>query len=105
MLLARHVCSDDLSTAMGNGRLTEAVDRAGVINDALVLARAGYIETPKALSICQHLSSETDYVVWASALNELARMSVLLTNEYCFGEYVVCLPPTTQYYNLLTFHR
>ena len=117
------VTRNQLDQALSRGDIRDPVDRAGIINDALVLARAGYMPTSAALGISKHLHDEQEYVVWSSALkfvararayrqrlllrvliilsrsharsmmthtnSELARVSVLMSNDYCYGEYVV----------------
>eukprot|EP01094_Clydonella_sp_ATCC50884_P020581 TRINITY_DN4312_c0_g1_i2.p1 TRINITY_DN4312_c0_g1~~TRINITY_DN4312_c0_g1_i2.p1 ORF type:complete len:965 (+),score=290.45 TRINITY_DN4312_c0_g1_i2:154-3048(+) len=83
--------SDDLynalSQALRHGEIERDTDRGGVLNDALVLARAGRLSTTRALELCKSLSSETSFVVWTSVLSELSRLSVILAGETCYGDF------------------
>jgi len=56
----------------------DAVDRAGILDDAFNLARAGKLEYEKALNALEYLDKEVDYIPWnivSSALN-------YITNNY-----------------------
>jgi len=45
-----------------------AINRAQLIDDALNLARAGYLAYETALKITLYLSKETDYIPWYAAV-------------------------------------
>eukprot|EP01096_Ripella_sp_DP13-Kostka_P011993 TRINITY_DN492_c1_g1_i1.p1 TRINITY_DN492_c1_g1~~TRINITY_DN492_c1_g1_i1.p1 ORF type:complete len:1016 (+),score=563.28 TRINITY_DN492_c1_g1_i1:219-3266(+) len=62
-------------------------DRAGLINDAFVLARAGALAVTQALDLGSALAFERQYAVWVSALTELIHISDLLLEEECFGSF------------------
>jgi len=62
-------------------------DRAGLINDVFVLARAGNIPVVTALDLGSALQFERQYSVWMSALTELLHISDLLLEEDCFGSF------------------
>ena len=64
-----------------------AADRAGLVNDVLVLARVGKQDTTTALDFINFLSNEREYTVWVSALSELGYIGTMLTTEYDFGLY------------------
>lgn len=43
-------------------------NRAQLIDDALNLARAGYLNYDSALQITKYLNEETDYIPWYAAI-------------------------------------
>jgi len=45
-----------------------AINRAQLIDDALNLARAGYLGYETALKITSYLSNEVDYIPWYAAV-------------------------------------
>ena len=48
------------------------VNRAQLVDDALILARAGELDYNTALDLTRYLHHEDDYIPWYSALNNLA---------------------------------
>lgn len=60
-------------------------DRAGLVNDVLVLARSELLDTSIALEFTSFLSEETDYTVWISALSELSYIGTMLSTESDYG--------------------
>jgi len=66
------------------------VDRAGLLNDALVLSRYGSVDLSVALDVAQAvLTGETEYVVWDGALEELDVIGYLLRDQDCYGDYEI----------------
>jgi len=66
-------------------------DRAGLVNDVLVLARAGRLETTTALDFTSFLSDELDYTVWVSALSQLNYIGTMMTTEADYGLFELFL--------------
>lgn len=62
-----------LGAAAKEGRLT-VEDRTGMIADAGALALAGYGKTSGALSLLKSFGTETEYIVWAGLLSQLAEI-------------------------------
>eukprot|EP00794_Sanderia_malayensis_P019484 gene19484-21408_t len=68
------------------------LDRAGIIDDAFNLARAGVLDYKIALSTTKFLDKEESYVVWRVALSNLNYLSKVLsarTSFTLFRKYMV----------------
>lgn len=61
-------------------------NRAQLINDALNLARAGYLDYNIALDVTKYLVHEEDYVPWKAATNTLNFLDVMLVKT---GDYAL----------------
>mmetsp|Transcript_14380 Transcript_14380/g.56569 ORF Transcript_14380/g.56569 Transcript_14380/m.56569 type:complete len:1006 (+) Transcript_14380:134-3151(+) len=70
-----------LSDLLSNGVFDQPADRVSLINDALVLARSGFLPTELAMDICCVLQTESEYTVWASGLGELNYIAQMLAGE------------------------
>ncbi|XP_071098659.1 endoplasmic reticulum aminopeptidase 1-like isoform X1 [Haliotis cracherodii] len=57
---------------MDNHKVFSAADRAGLIDDAFNLARAGLVSQKIALDLTLYLVKEVEYVPWKAALDNLA---------------------------------
>nr|XP_012230690.1 PREDICTED: uncharacterized protein LOC105677005 [Linepithema humile] len=64
-----------------NGTHISAVNRAQLIDDALNLARGGYLQYDVALSITEYLSTETDYIPWYAAVRAFNYLDNVLQNS------------------------
>lgn len=66
-------------------------DRAGFLNDALVLSSANYptplLEYPLTFDALTMLRSEDGYAAWAGALEGLNQLADLLQDQSCFGNF------------------
>ncbi|OAV91168.1 hypothetical protein PTTG_04695 [Puccinia triticina 1-1 BBBD Race 1] len=56
-------------------------DKMGLIQDAIVLAQAGYSTTPSALDILFPLGGERNYLVWSEITSALDSVSAILWEE------------------------
>lgn len=81
-LLATYLKSDDYKN------ITE-INRAQLIDDALNLARAGYLEYEHALKITLYLKQETDYIPWYAAARALNYLDNLLLEGEKYTDYHV----------------
>ncbi|CAH3161876.1 unnamed protein product [Porites lobata] len=54
------------------------LDRSGLIDDALSLARAGVLDYPIALHLTQYIRNERNYVPWAVMLRSLSYIDTML---------------------------
>lgn len=61
-----------------------ASNRAQLIDDALNLARAGYLNYSIALDVTRYLKHETDYVPWVSSIHALNFIDLMLIKN---GDY------------------
>ncbi|KAM9312842.1 thyrotropin-releasing hormone-degrading ectoenzyme [Gastrophryne carolinensis] len=77
---------------MGNCEVISVSNRAGLIDDAFNLARAGYLTQNIPLEIIRYLSEEKDFLPWHAASRALYPLDKLLdrTEDYSiFSEYVL----------------
>ncbi|KAK3860173.1 hypothetical protein Pcinc_033761 [Petrolisthes cinctipes] len=61
------------------------INRAQIIDDAMNLARAGHLSYDIALGLYSYLGAETEYVPWASALNNLSYLKDMFTHTGSYG--------------------
>ena len=64
-------------------------NRAQIIDDALNLARAGYLDYDLALGVTQYMSAETEYICWRAALSGFAYIDIMLERTSAYGEFKV----------------
>uniref|UniRef100_A0A8C9FAU0 Aminopeptidase n=1 Tax=Pavo cristatus TaxID=9049 RepID=A0A8C9FAU0_PAVCR len=81
-----------LSNLLVNNHETfSAADRAGILDDAFSLARAGLVDYSVPLELTKYLISETDYLPWHRAISAVTYIADMLeddTNLYLrFQEY------------------
>jgi puromycin-sensitive aminopeptidase len=62
-------------------------DRFGIIRDLFVLAEAGKSGTEEALKLYSSYKNDDSYIVWAEIASELARLSILLSDEDGFDRF------------------
>ncbi|EDV21351.1 expressed hypothetical protein [Trichoplax adhaerens] len=62
-------------------------DRAGLINDAFMLARSGTIKQSLALGMTKYLSKEKEYVPWTTALGSLGYFDTILSMRPSYGDF------------------
>ncbi len=67
------------AVAVGDPKLT-VIDRLGILDDALALARAGRVRTGDALSMLAACGRQTDYNVWVTVIGGLRTVENLLEN-------------------------
>lgn len=65
-------------------------NRAQLIDDALNLARSGYIDYITAMNVTQYLAHEYDYVPWKAAINTLYFIDNLMMSEPEYYKFKVC---------------
>ncbi|KAK4302667.1 hypothetical protein Pmani_025262 [Petrolisthes manimaculis] len=61
------------------------INRAQIIDDAMNLARAGHLSYDIALGLYSYLGAETEYVPWASSLNNLSYLKDMFTHTGSYG--------------------
>lgn len=64
-------------------------NRAQLIDDALNLARSGYIDYSTAMNVTQYLAHEYDYVPWKAAINTLYFIDNLMMSEAEYYKFKV----------------
>ncbi|XP_035779782.1 aminopeptidase N-like [Anopheles albimanus] len=62
-----------------------ASNRAQLIDDALNLARAGYLDYSVALNVTRYLVHETEYVPWKAAISALSYIDSMLVRTRHYG--------------------
>lgn len=78
---------DRLAAAVEAGELASATDRLGLENDAFALARAGYLDAARPLSLALAYRKETDYTVWADLSRNLGAYDILLCGQPCHDSF------------------
>ncbi|XP_061855431.1 aminopeptidase N [Colius striatus] len=68
-----------------NHQVIPVINRAQIIDDAFNLARAKYIDVTVALNTTRFLSSETEYMPWKAALNNLQYLQLMFDRSEVFG--------------------
>ncbi|XP_012252262.2 aminopeptidase N-like [Athalia rosae] len=64
-----------------------AVNRAQLIDDALNLARAGYLDYGTALGVTKYLSQEIDYIPWYSAFSAFTYLNRWLPETASYADF------------------
>ena len=72
-------------------RVFSAADRAGLIEDAFALSRAGILNVSVALDLSEYLIKETDYVPWVTAISNLAYIGKLLEDKASHEHFSVSM--------------
>jgi len=62
------------------------MNRAQIIDDALNLARGGFLDYNTALKTTEYLKSETDYIPWKSALTGFVYLENMMKRTSGFGD-------------------
>jgi puromycin-sensitive aminopeptidase len=75
-----------LRTAIENQSMPP-IDRLGVIEDAMALARAGYLPTASALEILSAFSNETNYTVWSSVSSAVDSLYNIVKDEDWYSSF------------------
>lgn len=75
-----------LVTAIQNQSLP-AIDRLGVVEDVVALARAGYLSSTSALEILSAFSNETNYTVWTSVSDKLDAFWQILKSDPVYPKF------------------
>lgn len=65
------------------------LNRAQLINDAWNLVKAGELSVGVALPSLEYLDTESDYVPWVSAMNEVGYLSDMLGETEAYGDFQV----------------
>ncbi|XP_071443368.1 uncharacterized protein [Hetaerina americana] len=82
------------------------VNRGQLLDDALSLARGGYIDYHLALNLSQFLANETDFIPWYTAYNLLDFLDMQLSSTlsyFAFKDYMADLLKT--HYETLKFNE
>ncbi|NXJ94602.1 AMPE aminopeptidase, partial [Corythaixoides concolor] len=73
---------DTLSTLLvTNHQNFSAADRAGILDDAFSLARAGLVNYTVPLELTKYLINETDYLPWYRLISSVTYLSYMLEDE------------------------
>ncbi|XP_046399006.1 aminopeptidase N-like [Ischnura elegans] len=70
-----------------NFTLIHPVNRGKLLDDALSLARGGYINYTSALTLSQYMSQETDFIPWYSAYNLFDFLDMLLAGTESYPHF------------------
>lgn len=73
-------------------KVLSAVDRSGLLDDALNLARSGLLDYEVALNLTSYLTKEREYVPWMSALDNMGYFATQ------FSTYDSLMNGSTDYY-------
>ncbi|NXX16101.1 AMPE aminopeptidase, partial [Podargus strigoides] len=87
---------DRLSNLMvSNHRNFSAADRAGILDDAFSLARAGLVNYSVPLGLTRYLTNETDYLPWHRVISSVTYLANMLEDDAAlyprFQEYFLYL--------------
>jgi len=63
------------------------VDRLGVENDILSLAKAGFVPIAEALDVVKSFRSENNYTVWADLSSKLAELETIISNADYYDQW------------------
>lgn len=66
-----------------------AADRSGLLDDAINLARGGYLGYDVALEMTKYLDQELDHLPWDSAYNGITYLSHMFENSGKFDALTV----------------
>lgn len=58
-----------------------AGDRAGLVNDAVTIAKYGHLDYATALNFISYMTNETHYVPWMSVSSQLFEIRDLLDSQ------------------------
>ncbi|XP_050685905.1 aminopeptidase N-like isoform X1 [Eriocheir sinensis] len=75
--------SDQLMTGH---TVIEVVTRAQLLDDALSLARGGYLTYDVPLDLVNYLEKEVEYVPWSSAMDGFSYLEQMLTRTAAYGD-------------------
>ncbi|XP_064118220.1 aminopeptidase N-like isoform X2 [Macrobrachium nipponense] len=70
-----------------NHEVIHVTNRAQIIDDALNLARAGYLPYDTALGLTSYLSKERSYVVWKAALHNFQYLYDMFQHDPAYGAF------------------
>lgn len=70
-----------------NHTAIHVMNRAQIVDDALNLAKSGYLDYLTALATTAYLSKEHEFLPWASALNGLKYLDSMLKRSPAYGEF------------------
>ncbi|XP_035252401.1 alanyl (membrane) aminopeptidase b [Anguilla anguilla] len=89
-----------------NHQVIPAINRAQLVDDAFNLARANKTSTTLALSTTRYLSSETEYMPWESALDNLDYFTLMFDRTEVYGPMQAYLKtkvgPLFEYFKQIT---
>lgn len=63
------------------------INRAQILDDALNLAKSGFLDYGTALSLTSYLSKETEYIPWSAALSGLSYINKMLKRTSAYGDF------------------
>ncbi|XP_015517533.2 aminopeptidase N [Neodiprion lecontei] len=80
---------DLLNSFLSSANYTQIspINRAQLIDDALNLARGGYLDYATALNVTKYLAQETDYIPWYSALTGFTYINRLLAQTDSYDNF------------------
>ncbi|XP_068248686.1 aminopeptidase N-like isoform X2 [Palaemon carinicauda] len=70
-----------------NHEIIHVTNRAQIIDDALNLAKAGYLPYETALGLTSYLSKERSYVVWKAALQNFQYLYEMFEHDPAYGAF------------------
>lgn len=70
---------DRLVTAVSDGSLPP-LDRLGLLDDCFALVQAGHTQTAESLKLMEAFSNETNFTVWSSIANCMAKLRALFSH-------------------------
>lgn len=65
------------------------LNRAQLVNDALNLARAGYLDYSVALPVTRYLTRETAYAPWSAAFTGFTYLNTMLASSSGYEDFKV----------------
>ncbi|XP_035223488.1 glutamyl aminopeptidase-like, partial [Stegodyphus dumicola] len=82
-----------------NHKILTPADRSNLLDDALILSRAGILEAVLAFNVTRYLEKEENYAPWKTAISHFEKLAVLMQDNQVllslFQKYVVkLLKPT-----------
>lgn len=65
----------------------DVVNRAQIINDLFSLSKVDMVPLQKALSMCEYLRYENEYIPWLAALRDIRFIDRLVKNTQTYGKF------------------
>jgi len=82
-----HYSPEDLERLCSSVQELSQLDRLNVLDDVFSLIAAGKATSTDGLKLLQAFKDEKSYVVWNSISNAISRLSTILVDQPCYGNY------------------
>lgn len=83
-----------LAKAVRDGKVIDAADRLGLVNDVFALAKAGYGHLVHCFDLLQYYVNEQEYSVWSSIADNLSSIETIFQDDATsklLNKYIIAL--------------